>query len=277
MSGVIDWSARHTRLRYQSVLSALAFISVSTLGVGKIELIGFFEFIETPNQSLMRAGCLAFAVFSLLSFAAQDSLENSLGSNDIYTAKDKLDAFSKPFRSGNPLSIMSKEIDDIADWWRDKEEWEEGSEKRNAIKSIRSSLGNLTMLQHILEIRVSEVSKVMGEVKVQFPRKLEKFDGIIAILDAFNSKLRKAKFRSDINIPSDEHIFFSDEEIGDIIEFGGVLEIFEGLYDLNVKTLHRTIAKRAFLLKLQSRLLPFWTPACVALTLILFGIWFWLQ
>jgi len=72
----LDWSSRHTRLRYQTVLAALAFAASARYGVKEIKLPFFVTFERTPEDSLVLIGFFLFFLFSLGSFVSQHLVEN---------------------------------------------------------------------------------------------------------------------------------------------------------------------------------------------------------
>lgn len=71
-----DWSGRHTRLRYQCVLSALTFFMVAKYGVKSVGIPGFVILDNTPSENWVLIGLLVFCAYSCLSFRYQHKLEN---------------------------------------------------------------------------------------------------------------------------------------------------------------------------------------------------------
>ena len=91
---VRDYSARHTRLRYQSVLSALLYALVATLEVKELQIPGFFKFCDTPPDWLLHLSAMSFAFYSMVSFFLQDRLEKSDHRSAKVDVDDELDYVS---------------------------------------------------------------------------------------------------------------------------------------------------------------------------------------
>ena len=77
-----DWSGRHTRLRYQSVLFAFLSLLSVMLGVSTIKIPGVLTFEKTIPEYLLVLGVFSFAIFSLISFRYQHAIETK-GNPDL--------------------------------------------------------------------------------------------------------------------------------------------------------------------------------------------------
>jgi len=79
----IDWSARHTRLRYQAVISSLAVLAVSVLGLSELKLPFLFEVANQPDYTVAWISLFLFAVFSIVSFYSQSKLEKLTSNSSV--------------------------------------------------------------------------------------------------------------------------------------------------------------------------------------------------
>lgn len=88
-----DWSARHTRLRYQTVLIAFLFLLVCQYEVESMSVPGFLKFDDVPNKLSIGVGLLGFCLYSALGFSLQHRIERrtlSVDSNDLKSAASRL-------------------------------------------------------------------------------------------------------------------------------------------------------------------------------------------
>lgn len=75
---MVDWSARHTRLRYQTVLMSILLFMAVKYGVKDITLPFFISIEEKPSTCLVLIGISAFYVFSAGSFLSQHLFERRM-------------------------------------------------------------------------------------------------------------------------------------------------------------------------------------------------------
>ena len=81
-----EWSAKHTRLRYQLVISAIIFSCISLYEISQIQIpLAFFEIEkgQGPQKSTMLIGSLLFYLFTLMSFYLRTVNERQLSSPDL--------------------------------------------------------------------------------------------------------------------------------------------------------------------------------------------------
>ena len=71
-----DWSSRHTRLRYQSVLFSLFVFMAAVYGIKELNLPTIIKFEKSPSKIIIHIGLLAFASYSIVSFKLQHSMES---------------------------------------------------------------------------------------------------------------------------------------------------------------------------------------------------------
>lgn len=78
-----DWSSRHTRLRYQSVLFSLFVFMAAIYGIKELNLPTIIKFEKPPSKIIIHIGLLAFASYSIVSFVLQHSIESRSQPNFI--------------------------------------------------------------------------------------------------------------------------------------------------------------------------------------------------
>ena len=125
-----DWSGRHTRLRFQTVLASLMFFLVLIYGVGAVSVPGFLKLQVVPSKEKVAISLLCFAIYSLISFFFQHRLENR----------------SLPITSKNSRELPKK-LADAYNWVGDEENDFEGLCELIAPSS--RSLGNVRGAQVI--------------------------------------------------------------------------------------------------------------------------------
>lgn len=91
-----DWSARHVRLRFEMLISAIVFYLVSLHGVGVVNL----PFINLPknfDQNTFICLSLGFAVFALISFVVRSEYERALWPKQELLKHQEITQFSNDF------------------------------------------------------------------------------------------------------------------------------------------------------------------------------------
>ena len=181
-----NWSARHTRLRYQAVLLSLGFMLVVTLGIDKVKIPGFFEFSEPPSADLVEIGALIFALFSVASFIVQDNLERHLSPNVLKRLKVGISYIQKKL-TGNEELIASTKLtyerflslfDDIRPASNDENPWRgeslywiEDGLYRPVVNELRSVLSQINQ-------PLNTFLADLNAAKMHFPNVLPLYEGL---------------------------------------------------------------------------------------------------
>ena len=200
-----DWSGRHTRLRYQTVLSATIFYTAIILGIKSLKLPGVIEFEKQFDDPQIKLGLFIFAIFSLISFIFQHRLEKRGEPNYcsdlqriLRSLKEKLSDDEANFK--NSLSKVSTKLEKI----------DEGApfrEKAEQIKDVAIGFIKWKNLQpefQILTTAKTEISKLspgdLSEGNV-FLRQLESFEAgckdIEGIIGALIKKCREGRWSKE--------------------------------------------------------------------------------
>ena len=93
-----DWSARHVRLRFEMLISAVVFYLVSLHGIGVVNL----PFIKLPknfDQNTFICLALGFAVFALISFVVRSEYERALWPKQELLKHHEITQFSNDFKN----------------------------------------------------------------------------------------------------------------------------------------------------------------------------------
>jgi len=171
-----DWSARHTRLRYQTVLTSLAFLMVVVLGVESIQIPGFISFEEKPDVNLIRFSALLFGLFSLISFVTQDALERHL--RPLYVS-----------RSSAAIKQVRKEVI-------------QNSNLQNRLSELYTSFESLF---DGFEPVQNKQQPWKGEQEIWLPRVI--FEGLSAELKSCKAEIIESLHRFDQHFPHAMHHF----------------------------------------------------------------------
>ena len=114
MPAFTDWSGRHTRLRYQSVLTSMLFLIILIYGVEEVSIPGFFKLERIPDLNIIALGLLVFAIYSITSFIFQHKIEK------------------------RSLSLSSKSVKNLPRMIAEKYEWDPDGD--NPFRTIREAI-----------------------------------------------------------------------------------------------------------------------------------------
>jgi len=104
----LDWSGKHTRLRYQMVISCIGILLVSTHEIKSFKFPGFFEFNGIPNYSFIWLSFFSFAVFSTIAFWLQTKFEQA--ALNIPTARIVTEL---EHMLGQPLDVIYESVPEL--------------------------------------------------------------------------------------------------------------------------------------------------------------------
>ena len=72
------FSARHVRIKYQAVAASIGFCMIAILTVESVSIPGFVKFSSPPALWMLELATAVFAVFSIVSFYSQTSMERKI-------------------------------------------------------------------------------------------------------------------------------------------------------------------------------------------------------
>ncbi len=275
MKGTINWSSGHTRLRYQSVLSALIFASIVDMGVKKAGIPGFFVFKESPDETILRIGTLLFALFSMVSFWMQDRLEYNTrhdtikscitllqSNNNFYIDKVRVDKYV-----AEKLGEYLSKIDSHNFAKEEKAIWIKGNDLQIQTDSAKGAI-------KVFRMHMDSISKTLSSIDDLFPNEPAQIEMLKGSLEHQREMVESLNFDTEIS-SSALGDGYKRESIEHIRLFMNSLpRTYRFMIGLNDEVLDQ-LRNRSVLSKIQSRILPFWVPFMASFLFLAVGAWLW--
>lgn len=274
-----DWSSRHTRLRYQAVLSSLVGLMSVLYGIKTVTIPSVVEFQSSPENWMVQAGLLAFAFFSTISFFVQHRIESQKFPISAGNLLEELRAFEDAYIGLNAAygkfgqqaksaysNLSNSDISDKGYKWLHGEEGE-----------VLRGLGSLV---HLIQQGVSDFQGLESELTVYFPGRFSKLVRLEKALARFNKALESAspKQLSTGNVFADEKITkygMPEHQIDKALEQLKVSELLQSEAKTILDDVRRDLMFQKWYQYTHSRFLSFLLPFLMACSFMFsaFVIW----
>ena len=187
-----DWSSRHTRLRYQAVISSLLGLMGVMYGIDKVKIPGAVEFESNPEDWIVKIGLLAFALFSTVSFYIQHRIESqkfpiSAGNliEEITSFEDTYFGMNAAYgafvqRAKGAYSNLSSSTVSSADY-----KFLSGDEANDLI--------SLSELGKVVEKEINDFQNLKSDLGIYFPGRFSKLARLEKALNKFNHAFASAR------------------------------------------------------------------------------------
>lgn len=252
----VDWEGRHTRLRYQMVLTSLLAYLTGSYAVDKVKVLGIIEFKESPSSELVYFSCLLFSIAFILSFVARTLAEKSQWKNDMANIK----GFVNQARMQIDLALA--EIPNLEEFERFFKEKINATEYEYS-GQIQSDFSDIMTSEEYRKAQMSAVkansySSIMSNYARNFREVAPNFSHIVQQIKNSSTSSQSLMTDFDTRVSSMRKFGYSELDFGD----RKVRQAPEDILNQYIMGINAIKQLRAVKFKLQSKYWKNWLAFC---------------